>query len=88
MENPITVTMPIGEYERLKWIERTRENLIRTLKHCMEIEHAEPDKTNLIIRTAEVVELVASYNDYEYELKHFDEVIVQPYKGQEDEKHV
>lgn len=84
MKNQITVTMPIEEYENLKWIKKSRENLISTLKHCIGIQQegeGEAQKINLIIRTHIVVELLASYNEYDLDLEDFDDVILEPYNG-------
>lgn len=84
MDNQITVTMPIEEYENLKWIKKSRENLIRTLKHCTGIQHegeGDTEKINLMIRTNTVVELLASYNEYDFDLEHFNDVIWEPYNG-------
>lgn len=84
MKNQITVTMPIEEYETLKWIKKSRENLIYDIKNCIEIQHegeGEAEKINLFIRTNHVVKLLAPYNNYDFELEHFNKVILEPYNG-------
>ncbi len=82
MDKQITVTMPVEEYERLKREESNYEDLIHSLRNCIGVQEVGNEGgAHLIIVTDSVVELLAPFNDWEYELEHFDKVIIQPYKG-------
>ncbi|MEK4170999.1 hypothetical protein MHI22_05425 [Lysinibacillus sp. FSL L8-0312] len=82
MDKQITVTMPVEEYERLKRDEIRHEALIHSLRSCIGVQEVGNEgETQLIVITDSVVELLAPFNDWDFELEHFDKVIIRPYKG-------
>jgi len=88
MDEQITVTMPVEEYERLKRIEDKCDDLIHGIEKCVEVQEVmNTHEVYLIIRTDEAVKLLAPFNDWDCELEHFDKVIIQPYEGLEGRGH-